>query len=47
MAAVILNELSYIGDTSLALILIVMAASIGVIAYTQLKNYERKYRPRR
>lgn len=38
MCLVILNEVSYLKETSLAVVIIAMAASIGFLAYINVKK---------
>lgn len=38
MLGVVINELAYLNETSLAIILIIMSIAIGVMAYIQLKQ---------
>lgn len=36
MGLVVINEIGYLGESSLALVLIAMAGSIGYLAYAQI-----------
>ena len=38
MVLVVMIELTYIGETSLAVVLIVMAISIAILAYERIKK---------
>ncbi len=38
MALIVINELSYIGETSLAIVIITMAVSIGILAFGNVKK---------